>query len=344
MGRGSESFARFVNYSRAERESDLNRIIGRSVVDHECPIPVRHSRKDPGKRPGLVEARENNIYGSDRHLMSVRAYEAINRSNPLRNHDRSSVAYPLYLVERAPALGARECDTVVDARILVVDVDKAVSDVVCSHLRAAGFAVGQEFDGLTASESARRMHADLVVLDRTLPNVDGLALCKAIRLEQGIPVIMLTALAEAADRIDGLEAGADDYVAKPFSPRELVLRVQSVLRRRSGDSAPESTIVVGDFSLDSSARQVTLAGETLALTLREFDLLAFMLTHPRRVFSREDLLRSVWGWEFGDLSTVTVHVRRLREKIESDPAHPTLLHTIWGVGYRFDAVELAVAE
>jgi DNA-binding response OmpR family regulator len=251
---------------------------------------------------------------------------------------------PLHLVGDAHSAGASGADMVTDHRILVVDDDTAASNAICRHLRAAGFVVEQVFDGLAAIETAQRMHPDLVVLDRILPNVDGLTVCKYIRLDQGIPVIVLTALAAEEDRIDGLEAGADDYVAKPFSPRELVLRVQSILRRQAGESTADPTIVVGEFCLDVPARLVTLAGETLALTLREFDLLAFMLTHPHQVFSREDLLRSVWGWEFGDLSTVTVHVRRLREKIEHDPAHPTLLSTIWGVGYRFDTIQLAVAE
>jgi DNA-binding response OmpR family regulator len=149
-------------------------------------------------------------------------------------------------------------------------------------------------------------------------------------------VIMLTALREQGDRIDGLEAGADDYLAKPFSPRELVLRVQSVLRRTLAEFAPEALLDSGDFRLDMSSHRVWLAGEELVLTLREFDLLAFLLRHPRQVFGREELLRAVWGWEYGDLSTVTVHVRRLREKVEADPAHPKLLSTVWGVGYRYD--------
>ncbi len=223
-----------------------------------------------------------------------------------------------------------------DRRILVVDDDSTVSEVVCSYLRAAGFIVESVADGFSAVEASARIRPDLVVLDRMLPGIDGVEVCRRIRAERAVPVIMLTALREEADRIDGLEAGADDYLAKPFSPRELVLRVQSVLRRSLVEFAPESALDLGEFHLDVSSRQLTLRGEAVALTVREFDLIAFLLKHPRQVFSREDLLRAVWGWEFGDLSTVTVHVRRLREKIERDAAHPVLLSTVWGVGYRFD--------
>ena len=140
------------------------------------------------------------------------------------------------------------------------------------------------------------------------------------------------------DRISGLEAGADDYLTKPFSPRELVLRVQSILRRSVSELTPEAAFELGEFSLDPSARIITKGGEELALSAREFDLFSFLLKYPRQAFSREQLLRSVWHWEFGDLSTVTVTVRRVREKIEADPTNPTILVTVWGVGYRL-AVE-----
>jgi two-component system response regulator VicR len=237
--------------------------------------------------------------------------------------------------------GALRPDLLKDRRILVVDDDPTVSEVVCSYLRSAGFVVDQTADGLSAVELAARIRPDLVVLDRMLPGIDGLEVCRRIRLVQAVPVIMLTALREEDDRIDGLEAGADDYLAKPFSPRELVLRVRSVLRRSLAEFAPESALDSGEFHLDVSSRQVTQRDSALSLTVREFDLLAFLLKHQRQAFSREDLLRAVWGWEFGDLSTVTVHVRRLREKIESDPAHPRLLSTVWGVGYRFDSNEVS---
>jgi len=146
---------------------------------------------------------------------------------------------------------------------------------------------------------------------------------------------MLTARGDEDDRILGLEVGADDYVTKPFSPRELVLRVESVLRR-TRPAVPQGTLRAAGLSVDPNARRATKNGGELALTLREFDLLAFFLRHPGRVFSREDLMREVWGWDFGDLSTVTVHVRRLRGKVEDDPGRPRLIQTVWGVGYRFD--------
>ncbi len=151
-----------------------------------------------------------------------------------------------------------------------------------------------------------------------------------------VPVIMLTALGTEDDRILGLEAGADDYITKPFSPRELVLRVRSVLRRSLQEFGPEPPVEVAGFDLNPSARTVSHDGRPLSLTAREFDLLAFLLRRPNQAFSREDLIKAVWGWDFGDLSTVTVHVRRLREKIEDNPKHPLLLKTVWGVGYRLD--------
>ena len=224
-----------------------------------------------------------------------------------------------------------------DRRILVVDDDPTVSEVVCSYLRSAGFIVDSTADGFSAVTMAASIQPDLIVLDRMLPGIDGLEVCRRIRANRAVPVIMLTALGAQDDRIDGLEVGADDYLAKPFSPRELVLRVKSILRRTLGEFTPEPALDAGGFHLEVASRQISRAGVLLALTVREFDLLAFLLKHPRQVFSREELLRAVWGWEFGDLSTVTVHVRRLREKIETDPAHPTLLSTVWGVGYRFDA-------
>ena len=152
-----------------------------------------------------------------------------------------------------------------------------------------------------------------------------------------MPVIMLTALGSETDRVVGLESGADDYVTKPFSPRELVLRVDSVLRRVGESSSVRGTVIDGDLVVDSTEHTATLAGCRLALTVREFDLLRFLVSHPGEAFSRDELLKQVWGWSFGDHSTVTVHVRRLREKVEPDPAHPVRLATVWGVGYRWEA-------
>ena len=157
-----------------------------------------------------------------------------------------------------------------------------------------------------------------------------------------LPIVMLTALGEEADRVVGLEVGADDYLTKPFSPRELVLRVRSVLRRAAplGD-APSVVLRDGDLEADTARRIASLAGRPLTLTVREFDLLAFLLLHPARAWSRTELLEKVWGWQFGDQSTVTVHVRRLREKIEADPADPRRILTVWGVGYRFEPVHVS---
>ncbi|MCP2370142.1 DNA-binding response OmpR family regulator [Agromyces terreus] len=226
-------------------------------------------------------------------------------------------------------------EDLVGRRVLVVDDDPTVAEVASSYLRSAGFVVDEVGDGFAALAAAERIDPDLIVLDRMLPGIDGVEVCRRLRTHSSTPVILLTALGSEDDRIAGLEAGADDYLAKPFSPRELVLRVQSVLRRSIGEFTPESVLEYGGFRLDPSARTATRDGAELALTSREFDLFEFLLKHRNQVFSREDLLRTVWGWTYGDLSTVTVHVRRLREKIEPDPRTPTLLTTVWGVGYRF---------
>ncbi|MEV6025693.1 response regulator transcription factor [Streptomyces sp. NPDC052036] len=226
-------------------------------------------------------------------------------------------------------------------RVLVVDDDPTVSEVVAGYLDRAGFAVELAADGPTAVALAAARPPDLVVLDLMLPGMDGLEVCRHIREDGPLPVIMLTARGDEEDRILGLEVGADDYVTKPFSPRELVLRVESVLRRAGTPAAArtepaEPWLRVGPLALDPVARRAIRDGAELALTIREFDLLEFFLRHPGRATTREELMRQVWGWQFGDLSTVTVHVRRLREKIEDDPAHPHLISTVWGVGYRFD--------
>ncbi|SIT83071.1 DNA-binding response regulator, OmpR family, contains REC and winged-helix (wHTH) domain [Microbacterium sp. RU33B] len=232
-------------------------------------------------------------------------------------------------------------DDLVDRRVLVVDDDPTVAEVVADYLKAAGFVVDVVADGFAAIDAAARISPDLIVLDRMLPGIDGVEACRRIRLHSSTPIILLTALGAEEDRIRGLEAGADDYLSKPFSPRELVLRVQSILRRSVTEFAPESVLRRGPFQIDPSARVARLHGRELALTVREFDLLVFFVRHPRRAFSREELLPAVWGWTHGDPSTVTVHVRRLREKIESDPTHPALLTTVWGVGYRLDIEERA---
>ncbi|MDT9688974.1 response regulator transcription factor [Streptomyces sp. P9(2023)] len=221
--------------------------------------------------------------------------------------------------------------------ILVVDDDPTVAEVVTGYLERAGFTVDQVADGPSALAAAAARWPDLVVLDLMLPGMDGLEVCRELRKRGPVPVIMLTARSDEEDRILGLEIGADDYVTKPFSPRELVLRVEAVLRRHTLAPRPGSLLRVGGLEVDAAARRATKNGRELALTLREFDLLSYFVQHPGQVCDRERLMREVWGWDFGDLSTVTVHVRRLRGKIEEDAARPLLIQTVWGVGYRFEA-------
>ncbi|MDG4764109.1 response regulator transcription factor [Solwaraspora sp. WMMD406] len=235
------------------------------------------------------------------------------------------------------------------ARILVVDDDPTVSDVVRRYLERAGYQVDQAADGPEALAAVDRLPPDLLVLDLMLPGLDGLEVCRRLRQRAvTVPVIMLTALGEEADRIVGLQLGADDYVTKPFSPRELVLRVGSVLRRAgtgtagAAASGGAATIVDGDLTLDPDRRSARRYGADLALTQREFDLLLHFVRHPARVFRRDELLAQVWGWNFGDQSTVTVHVRRLREKIEADPAQPRRIVTVWGVGYRYEPAAASI--
>ncbi|MFJ5212409.1 response regulator transcription factor [Streptomyces nigra] len=210
----------------------------------------------------------------------------------------------------------------VGSRVLVVDGDPTVAEVVTGYLEPAGLA------------RAAAHWPDLVVLDLMLPGMDGVEVCRRMRGRDPVPVIMLTAHGDEDDRILGLEVGADDHVTKPFSPRELVLRVESVLRH-TGTARPMRLLSAAGLSVDPQARHALKDGTELTVIVREFDLLAFFLGHPGRAFSREDLMREVWGWDFGDPSTVTVHVRRLRGKVEDDPARPRLFQTVWGVGYRF---------
>jgi DNA-binding response OmpR family regulator len=225
-------------------------------------------------------------------------------------------------------------------RVLVVDDDETVRDVVRRYLEAGGYDVEVAGDGMTGLRVFGEWRPDLVVLDVMMPGINGLEVCRRLRQAGQVPVVLLTALGEEEDRIAGLTLGADDYVTKPFSPRELALRVASVLRRvRMPRPEPDvKELSDGDLQLWLDARQAELGGIELSLTTREFDLLAFFVTHPGVAFSRTDLLEKVWGWEFGDQSTVTVHVRRLREKIEADPAKPVRVATVWGVGYRYDPV------
>jgi DNA-binding response OmpR family regulator len=221
--------------------------------------------------------------------------------------------------------------------VLVVDDEPIVRDVVVRYLRRDGYSTLEAGDGNTARTLIETRDPSLVVLDVMLPGTDGLELCRWIRGRSELPVILLTARGEEADRIVGLELGADDYVTKPFSPRELAARVRTVLRRAGGGPPTVERLEFGDLVLDGASREVRRAGEPITLTAREFDLLWFLASHPRRVFSRDQLMDRVWGYSAAhDTGTVTVHMRRLREKVEADPARPAHLLTVWGVGYRFD--------
>jgi DNA-binding response OmpR family regulator len=225
------------------------------------------------------------------------------------------------------------------SKVLVVDDEPTVREVVVGYLRRDGHDVSEAADGTRALELLDAEPPDLVVLDMMLPGVNGLDVLRRLRAVSDIPVIMLTARADESDRVSGLELGADDYVVKPFSPRELAARVNGVLRRVNGrQAATPAPLVYDDLTIDPRSREVTLAGEKIDMTPKEFDLLAFLAASPREVFSRAQLLESVWqsspDWQ--DPATVTVHVRRIRNKIETDPEHPRWISTVWVVGYRFE--------
>lgn len=226
------------------------------------------------------------------------------------------------------------------SKVLVVDDEPTVREVVANYLRRDGHEVAEAADGLTALELLAADPPDLLVLDLMLPGVNGLDILRRVRATSDIPVIMLTARVEETDRVAGLELGADDYVVKPFSPRELAARVNGVLRRTSGRQVvADGPIVRGELTVDPRSRQVTLRGEHIEMTPKEFDVLAFLATSPGQVFSRAQLLESVWhsSPEWQDPATVTVHVRRIRNKIEPDPENPHWITTVWGVGYRFES-------
>ncbi len=225
------------------------------------------------------------------------------------------------------------------SKILLVEDERTLAETIRYNLVREGFQVEQAMDGEEAVQRFRTGQPDLVLLDLMLPKLDGFEVCRQIRRESSVPIVMLSAREAEVDRVVGLEIGADDYVTKPFSPRELVLRVDSILRRSSGslDASTLPVLTDGDLVVDRARRLVTKDGQEAALTMREFDLLAFLVARPGIAFSRDDLLQQVWGWSFGDQSTVTVHVRRLREKVEPDPTNPVRLLTVWGVGYRWEA-------
>ena len=226
------------------------------------------------------------------------------------------------------------------ARVLVVDDEPMVTEVVGRYLRLDGYEVSVTKDGVEALAMARQSPPDLVVLDLMLPKLDGLEVCRLLRAESHVPVIMLTARGEEADRIVGLELGADDYMVKPFSPRELVARVKSVLRRTAAAPSRLSggQLRFGALVINPQTREVTEGGRKVTLTAKEFDLLLFLASSPGQVFTRDQLMDKVWDYTYaGDQSTVTVHIRRLRAKLEVDPLRPRYIKTLWGVGYKFEA-------
>jgi DNA-binding response OmpR family regulator len=229
-------------------------------------------------------------------------------------------------------------DDHVRGSVLVVDDEPTIAEVVARYLDRAGYHTRVAADGLEALEAAALQRPDLVVLDLMLPRVDGLEVMRRLREQdrERIAVILLTAKGEESDRVIGLRLGADDYVVKPFSPAELVARVDAVLRRVDTSPAQEAAVELEDLTIDPAARRVIVRGEEAQLTQREFDLLLFLARHPSQVFSRNQLMDAVWQYSFyTDTSTVTVHIRRLRAKIESDPEQPRRIQTVWGVGYRF---------
>jgi two-component system, OmpR family, response regulator ResD len=220
--------------------------------------------------------------------------------------------------------------------VLVVDDEPTITEIVSRYLQRAGYATRVAADGPDAIRIAGEQRPDLVVLDLMLPGMDGLEVMRRLRERERVSVILLTAKGEHTDRITGLRQGADDYVVKPFSPAELVARVDAVLRRMADSPQLEEPIVFEDLTLDPVARRVSVRGEEAQLTVREYDLLLHFMRHPGQAFSRDQLMDAVWQYSFyTDTSTVTVHIRRLRAKIEADPSNPRWLQTVWGVGYRF---------
>jgi DNA-binding response OmpR family regulator len=236
------------------------------------------------------------------------------------------------LVDRAPSI---------QRRVLVVDDEANIREVLCQYLAAEGFLVTQAADGHEALRMASSQPPDLIILDLMLPGLDGIEVCQRIRETSAVPILMLTARGEEPDKVTGFSSGADDYVTKPFSPREVVMRVQAIMRRLQAASVPamvlDDTLHLGNLIIRPQLRTVERDGVSLDLTTKEFDLLVFLASHPRQVFSRQQLLDHVWdiGY-YGDISTVTVHIRRLREKVEADPSQPQHIKTVWGTGYKFD--------
>jgi DNA-binding response OmpR family regulator len=241
-------------------------------------------------------------------------------------HAKPKSSVPIQKVER-PSGG----------RILVVDDEPNIVELVKYNLSREGYEVITSYDGHDAVEKAKAAAPDLVVLDLMLPYVDGLEVCRVLRRDSSVPILMLTAKDTEQDRVLGLELGADDYVTKPFSPRELVARVRAILRRSSRDASPsEETVAAGGLLLDPKTHEVRLRERLVDLTTKEFDVLRLLMSHPNQVFTRDFLLEHIWGYEyFGSTRTVDMHISRLREKIEDDPVAPTYIMTVRGVGYKF---------
>jgi two-component system response regulator ResD len=225
-----------------------------------------------------------------------------------------------------------------DTRILVIEDEPMVAEVVERYLRRDGYDVRAASDGSAGIDAFETYQPDLIVLDLMLPGIDGMEVCRRVRASSATPIIMLTAKGEEVDKLVGLEVGADDYMTKPFSPRELAARVKAVLRRSTPQSKVDGDALrFNGLRINGRTRTVENSGTRIHLTAREFDLLFFLASHPNQVFTRDQLLDSVWDFEFpGDGNTVTVHIRRLRSKLESDPSRPRYLKTVWGVGYKFE--------
>lgn len=245
----------------------------------------------------------------------------------------------LAAVQRIPAAvvgGGEISDPRSSQTVLVVDDERIVRDVLALYLERDGFRTLQAADSATARECIAREAPSIVILDVVMPGVDGLDLCRWIRSISQVPIILLSARGDEADRILGLELGADDYVVKPFSPREIACRVRTILRRVEPRDVPMSRLSFDGLTIDAATHDVTRDGTEVPLTAREFDLLHFLASHPRQVFSRDLLMDRIWGYHGAvDTGTVSVHVRRIRMKIEADAARPLFLQTVWGVGYRF---------
>jgi DNA-binding response OmpR family regulator len=239
------------------------------------------------------------------------------------------------------ALAGGDAQAAPRRRVLVVDDEAALREVVAQYLALDGFTVAQAADGAEALRLAEAHPPDLVVLDLMLPGLDGMDVCRHLRAHSAVPIIMLTARGDEADKLSGFDVGADDYVTKPFSPRELVVRARAILRRIEATQVPamvlDDSLHVGSLVIHTQLRTVLRDGAPLELTAKEFDLLHFLASHPNQVFTRQQLLDRLWdiGY-FGDASTVTVHIRRLREKVELDPGRPRHVKTVWGVGYKFE--------